>query len=84
MTKSKSIKLGKTADTIVTYIILIVIAAIFFFPCLWLILASFSAEGSLYTLKGFSRKSLGLKIIKTFLPIPQCITILFGLRIPYL
>lgn len=41
MTKSKSIKLGKTADTIVTYIILIVIAAIFFFPCLWLILASF-------------------------------------------
>lgn len=59
MSKSKSIKLGKAADTVGTYLILIVVAAIFFFPCLWLILASFSAEGSLYTLKGFFPKEFG-------------------------
>ena len=29
-------------DTAVTYIILIVVAFVFFFPCLWIILASFS------------------------------------------
>ena len=49
----KSIKLGRTVDTVVTYIILIVVAFIFFFPCLWLILASFSESGSIYSFQGF-------------------------------
>lgn len=43
----------KILDTMVTYIILIAVAAIFFFPCLWLILASFSKSGTIYSFDGF-------------------------------
>lgn len=43
----------KILDTTVTYIILIAVAAIFFFPCLWLILASFSKSGRIYSFDGF-------------------------------
>lgn len=53
MKKSKSIKVSRTVDVVITYAILIVVAFFFFFPCLWLILASFSDSGSLYTLNGF-------------------------------
>ena len=53
MRTSKSIKVGSVADTIVTYIILLAVAFIFFFPCLWLILASFSKSGSIYSFEGF-------------------------------
>lgn len=40
-------------DAAVTHVILIAVAFIFFFPCLWLILASFSKSGSIYSFKGF-------------------------------
>ena len=40
---------GKVVDTTITYILLIVVAFIFFFPCLWLILASFSKSGTIYS-----------------------------------
>ena len=53
MKKSRSIKVSRTVDVVITYAILIVVAFFFFFPCLWLILSSFSDSGSLYTLKGF-------------------------------
>lgn len=43
----------KILDTTVTYIILIAVAAIFFFPCLWLILSSFSKSGTIYSFDGF-------------------------------
>ena len=43
----------KTLDTVVTYIILISVALVFFFPCLWLILASFSKSGTIYSFDGF-------------------------------
>ncbi|HCL03228.1 MAG TPA: sugar ABC transporter permease [Lachnoclostridium phytofermentans] len=43
----------KNLDTIVTYIILILVALVFFFPCLWLILASFSKSGTIYSFDGF-------------------------------
>lgn len=59
MIKGKGIKFKKTTDAIIAYTILIIVAFIFFFPCLWLILASFSNEGSLYTLKGFFPKEFG-------------------------
>lgn len=49
----KSMKLTKIADTVVTYLILIVVCFIFLFPCLWLILASFSKSGSIYSFDGF-------------------------------
>lgn len=52
--KSKSgIRFGKVADCTITYLILLVVAFIFFFPCLWLILASFSSSGSIYSFEGF-------------------------------
>jgi arabinogalactan oligomer/maltooligosaccharide transport system permease protein len=43
----------KNLDTVVTYIILILVALVFFFPCLWLILASFSKSGTIYSFDGF-------------------------------
>lgn len=49
----KKIRFGKILDTGLTYCILIAVAFIFFFPCLWLILASFSASGSIYSFDGF-------------------------------
>ena len=53
MKKRKHIRLGKVADYSLTYLILLTVAFIFFFPCLWLILASFSASGSIYSFEGF-------------------------------
>lgn len=43
----------KRLDIIVTYLILILVALVFFFPCLWLILASFSKSGTIYSFNGF-------------------------------
>ena len=40
-------KAGRMLDTVITYIVLIIVCFIFFFPCLWLILASFSKAGSI-------------------------------------
>ncbi len=40
-------------DTVPTYIVLLIVCAIFVFPVLWLILASFSKSGSIYDLNGF-------------------------------
>ena len=53
MKKKNHIRLGKVADYSVTYLILLAVAFVFFFPCLWLILASFSASGSIYSFEGF-------------------------------
>lgn len=55
----------RAADTIVTYFILIVVALIFLFPCLWLILASFSKSGSIYTYDGFFPREYSLDTFKT-------------------
>ncbi|MCM1284356.1 MAG: ABC transporter permease subunit [Muribaculaceae bacterium] len=49
----KRFSMGRLADTGVTYLILLAVAFVFFFPCLWLILASFSASGSIYSFEGF-------------------------------
>lgn len=45
--------MGKALDTGVTYALLLIVAFIFFFPCLWLILASFSKSGTIYSFDGF-------------------------------
>lgn len=74
MKKSKSIKASRAVDAAITYVILIAVAVFFFFPCLWLIFASFSDSGSLYTLKGFSPKRSASAIIKICSPIRRCIT----------
>lgn len=49
----KSVKSMRIVDTAVTYIILLAVCFIFLFPCLWLILASFSKSGSIYSFEGF-------------------------------
>ncbi len=46
-------KTVRMIDTALTHIILIAVCFIFLFPCLWLILASFSKSGSIYSFKGF-------------------------------
>lgn len=51
--KKKHFLKKSMADTIVTYIILIAVCFIFFFPVLWLIMASFSRGGSIYDFDGF-------------------------------
>ena len=43
----------RVLDTVVTHVILIAVCFIFLFPCLWLILASFSKSGSIYSFEGF-------------------------------
>lgn len=46
-------KVTKAVDAVITYLVLFVVAFIFLFPCLWLILASFSKSGSIYSFNGF-------------------------------
>lgn len=56
----KKLRVSKILDTGVTYILLIAVAFVFFFPCLWLILAAFSASGSIYSFDGFFPSSFSL------------------------
>ena len=55
---------AKLLDACLTYAILIVVAFIFFFPCLWLIMASFSKSGSIYSFDGFFPKEYSLGSFK--------------------
>ena len=60
-------RVKKTLDVVITYCILLIVAFIFFFPCLWLILASFSKSGSIYSFDGFFPQEYGLDAFKTLL-----------------
>ena len=51
MKRSKTV--GKVLDYGFTYGILLIVSFLFVFPCLWLILASFSKSGSIYSFNGF-------------------------------
>lgn len=44
--KKRRMSAGRILDTGMTYLILFAVAFVFFFPCLWLILASFSKSGT--------------------------------------
>lgn len=35
------------------YVLILLVSLIFLFPCIWLILASFSRSGTIYSFKGF-------------------------------
>ena len=50
-------KKERLSEAVVTHIVLILVSFIFFFPVLWLVLASFSASGSIYDYDGFFPKS---------------------------
>lgn len=54
MKKKKSIK------KIILYILLVLVSFIFLFPCIWIILSSFSKSGSIYSLDGFFPSSYSL------------------------
>ena len=51
--KKRRMSAGRILDTGMTYLILLAVAFVFFFPCLWLILASFSKSGTIYSFDGF-------------------------------
>ena len=57
-------KAGRVVDSVITHIVLIVVCFIFFFPCLWLILASFSKFGSIYSFRGFFPTEFSLDTFK--------------------
>lgn len=65
--KTTNRKVKKVLVAIAIYCILIVICGVFFFPCLWLILSSFSSTGSLYDIEGFFPSSFSFDaFIKLF------------------
>ena len=59
--KRKKYQKSNVLDTVFTYVILILVCAIFAFPVLWLVLASFSKSGSIYDLNGFFPSQYSLK-----------------------
>lgn len=61
----KKWKITDILDTSLTYVILLAVAFIFFFPCLWLILASFSKSGSIYSFEGFFPGEYSLDSFRT-------------------
>jgi arabinogalactan oligomer/maltooligosaccharide transport system permease protein len=60
----KQIHIGKVMDVGITYLLLVAVAFVFFFPCLWLILASFSKSGSIYSFEGFFPTAYSLDTFK--------------------
>lgn len=58
--KKKSFRVKNLIDPITTYVVLIAICFVFFFPVLWLLLASFSKSGSIYDIEGFFPDSYSL------------------------
>ncbi|MCR5153770.1 MAG: ABC transporter permease subunit [Lachnospiraceae bacterium] len=52
-------------DTIITYIVLILVCFIFLFPVLWVIISSFSKSGSIYDYDGFFPNKLSFQSYKT-------------------
>jgi arabinogalactan oligomer/maltooligosaccharide transport system permease protein len=61
------INIRKIPSTVITYIVIIGITFIFLFPVLWLILASFSSSGSMYSFDGFFPQKYGIdSFVKLF------------------
>ncbi|MDE6402101.1 MAG: hypothetical protein K2L54_05740, partial [Clostridiales bacterium] len=60
----KRITFKRLCEYFFTYLGLLIIAFIFAFPVLWLILSSFSESGSMYTFKGFFPSSYSIETFK--------------------
>ena len=69
----KRLTVKKFAEGFFTYLGLIIIAVVFAFPVLWLILASFSESGSMYTFKGFFPRRTARRRLGSGLP-PSALT----------
>lgn len=59
------IRPATTIKSVIVYAIVLLISFIFAFPCIWLILSSFNANGSLLTLDGFFPKAYSFDTFKT-------------------
>ncbi|MEO5293398.1 hypothetical protein V4S31_07490 [Enterococcus cecorum] len=60
----------KSKDKLVSfflYVALLIVSFIFLFPCLWIILASFSKSGTIYSFKGFFPQSFSFHSFKVLL-----------------
>ncbi len=55
---------GRVFDAVWTYAVLILVSFIFLFPILWIVLASFSKNGSIYDIDGFFPGSFSLDSYK--------------------
>lgn len=65
ISKKSKIRPGATIKAVIVYAIVLLISFIFAFPCIWLILSSFNANGSLLTLDGFFPESYSFDTFKT-------------------
>lgn len=63
--KKLKIRPAVTIKTVIVYAIVLLISFIFAFPCIWLILSSFNANGSLLTLDGFFPEAYSFDTFKT-------------------
>lgn len=64
-TKRFNIRPTMTIKAVVIYTIVLLISFIFAFPCIWLILSAFNANGSLLTLDGFFPEAYSFDTFKT-------------------
>ena len=65
ISKKLKIRPVTTIKAVIVYVIVLLISFIFAFPCIWLILSSFNANGSLLTLDGFFPESYSFDTFKT-------------------
>lgn len=65
ISKKLKIRPATTIRSVIVYAIVLLISFIFAFPCIWLILSSFNANGSLLTLDGFFPEAYSFDTFKT-------------------
>ena len=65
ISKKLKIRPATTIKAVIVYAIVLLISFIFAFPCIWLILSSFNANGSLLTLDGFFPEIYSFDTFKT-------------------
>ncbi len=65
ISKKLKIRPATTIRSVIVYVIVLLISFIFAFPCIWLILSSFNANGSLLTLDGFFPEAYSFDTFKT-------------------
>ena len=63
--KKLKLRPKRIADTFLTYALLLLVSVVFLFPCLWLVLSSFSASGSIYSFNGFFPTEYSLNSFKS-------------------
>lgn len=65
ISKKLKIRPATTIKSVIVYVIVLLISFIFAFPCIWLILSAFNANGSLLTLDGFFPEAYSFDTFKT-------------------